>query len=307
METDVRTECLPWSATLLVCAWMASVAVGQDPDLGWLASYAHRSALNEATSLLADGQFEAAIHVCNGILARDPDCVEAYVRRYFAYMGVNRFDRALADSEEILKREPRHRGALSVRATVLVREARYEEALRAYTRIIEIEPEDSMAYAQRAAVWFRMGKWKEACADFDRALKVGPHNAAVYGTRADCRRLRGDLAGAAADYEAAVKADDNFLTAHLGLARILSRAEDDKLRNGKRALDHARRAVELTGGRDYNALDALVSAYAELGQFAKAVEVTKKALDLAQRGAYADYQAIRGRLELYQAGRPCRE
>ena len=124
--------------------------------------------------------------------------------------------------------------------------------------------------------------------------------------RATTWRAKGDPRRALADLEAAVKLDARYASATADLARLLSTCPDDKLRDGKRALELARNAIELTGGKDASALDALAAACAETGDFARAVELQKKALaDAAfekEHGASA-----RERLKRYEQKRPWRE
>jgi tetratricopeptide (TPR) repeat protein len=80
---------------------------------------------------------------------------------------------------------------------------------------------------------------------------------------------------------------------------------DAAQRNGAEAVALARRAVELSGGRDPAVLDTMAAAYAEAGRFPEAVETAQKALDLAlsqKKAALAD--KLRARLALYQSGKP---
>jgi hypothetical protein len=55
-------------------------------------------------------------------------------------------------------------------------------------------------------------------------------------------------------------------------------------------------------------VDVLAAAYAETGQFDRAVETARKAVDLARAaGQGAAAQDIEKRLELYQAGKAYRK
>ena len=72
----------------------------------------------------------------------------------------------------------------------------------------------------------------------------------------------------------------------------------------KRLLEDATKACELTDWKGPNSLGTLAAAYAEAGQFDKAVEWQQKATDLAPESEKADYGS---RLKLYQEGKPYRE
>jgi hypothetical protein len=56
----------------------------------------------------------------------------------------------------------------------------------------------------------------------------------------------------------------------------------DGVRDGKRAIEHATRACELTNWRDPGIIDTLAAAYAAAGDFDKAVEYLKKALSFPE-------------------------
>ena len=70
----------------------------------------------------------------------------------------------------------------------------------------------------------------------------------------------------------------------------------------------ARRAVQLSGGREAKILDTLAAAYAEAGRFSEAVATAGKALDLAtQQRQQTLADGLRARLALYKAGKPFRQ
>ena len=54
-------------------------------------------------------------------------------------------------------------------------------------------------------------------------------------------------------------------------------------------------------------LDTLAAAYAEAGRFSEAVATVSKALELLTPQREALAKDLRGRLELYEAGKPYRE
>ena len=68
-------------------------------------------------------------------------------------------------------------------------------------------------------------------------------------------------------------------------------------------MESATKACELTKWKQVGHLDTLAAAYAESGDFDKAVEWETMARDLAMEKNKADYQS---RLELYQAHKPYR-
>lgn len=83
------------------------------------------------------------------------------------------------------------------------------------------------------------------------------------------------------------------------------------MRDGKKAVEYARTACELTQWKDVALLDTLAAAYAEAGEFDEAIKWQEKALnspDLASRfGGEAELEKARLRLKLYQERKPYRD
>jgi Flp pilus assembly protein TadD len=78
------------------------------------------------------------------------------------------------------------------------------------------------------------------------------------------------------------------------------------LRDGHRAIKLATEACELTQWKDPLMIDTLAAAYAETGQFDKAVQTQQKATDLAELARPRDREGLRQRLKVYQEGKPYR-
>jgi tetratricopeptide (TPR) repeat protein len=67
------------------------------------------------------------------------------------------------------------------------------------------------------------------------------------------------------------------------LSWMLSTSPDDKLRDGKRALELALKACELSNYDEAYILSTLAAAYAELGDFDKALEWSQKSVALSEK------------------------
>ena len=108
---------------------------------------------------------------------------------------------------------------------------------------------------------------------------------------------------ALADFNESIQLDPKFAEAHRDLAWLRATCPDAKFRDGKRALESAKKALELD---EKNGLykDAMAAAHAELGNFKEAVRWQTEAL---QDPLYRDDEAFRRRLELYRAKMPYRE
>jgi hypothetical protein len=109
----------------------------------------------------------------------------------------------------------------------------------------------------------------------------GPEQAlSVYGegVRAYANR---DFRQAIVSYERAIEDDPGFPWSFNNLAWILATCPDKSLRNGSRAISLARAALCLAGRPYWGFVGTLAAAYAENGDFEKAVRLMEKAVDLA--------------------------
>ena len=105
-----------------------------------------------------------------------------------------------------------------------------------------------------------------------------------------------------------MKSDPGFVLAQNNLAWLLATAANPALRNGPKAVELAEKAVIATGRNDPVMLHTLAAAYAEDGQFGKAVAAAKDALEIAEaNGITALAESLRSKLALYQAGTPYHE
>jgi tetratricopeptide (TPR) repeat protein len=102
---------------------------------------------------------------------------------------------------------------------------------------------------------------------------------------------------ALADFDEAARLDPDDADAHREAAWIQATASDAKLRDGKRALVSAEKACALTKNKDPWALATLAAAYAETGDFAKAVEWQTKAVELAGTDDKANFMNMLSNLK----------
>jgi serine/threonine protein kinase len=137
--------------------------------------------------------------------------------------------------------------------------------------------------------------------------------ARAYYKRGRCARHRGDgYAETVADYKKAVSTDPNFARAFSDLAYLQAADPEAEFHDGDRAIENATKACKMTGNNDYRYLGTLAAVYAELGDFAKAVECQKKAIDSMPEDELLPLRACcEHALELYKSrrtyekGNPC--
>src|SRR5262249_9101799 len=120
-----------------------------------------------------------------------------------------------------------------------------------------------------------------AIASFRDAVRLDPTDGAARLALATALRVNGESVAAAAEVHEALRLNDNDDLAHRNLAWLLATGPDS-VRNGKQAVHHATQACELTQWKNPNALAVLGTAFAEIGDFDKALEHQKKALTFSE-------------------------
>jgi tetratricopeptide (TPR) repeat protein len=113
-----------------------------------------------------------------------------------------------------------------------------------------------------------------------------------------------DLRAANVDYAKLLLPDPSHAPAYNTLAWVWATSPDASQRDGRKAVEYANKACELSGWKNAGYLSTLAAAYAEAGNFKEAIRWQNKALDLS-RGE--DAAKLRPRVELYQAGKPYRD
>lgn len=159
----------------------------------------------------------------------------------------------------------------ALRGSAQAKQGDIDRALADYDRAIRAHGDVYWMHALRGSALFAIDREQEALASFNEALSLAPNDALLLNAR----------------------------------ARLLSTALDENVRNGPQAITDAQRASELEPGRSAF-VAALATAYAENGEFKKAVETQQRAIDLLGPEDQGAIETYLSRLELYQQGRPFR-
>ncbi|PWU07936.1 MAG: hypothetical protein C5B50_30515 [Verrucomicrobia bacterium] len=148
----------------------------------------------------------------------------------------------------------------------------------------------------------------EAIAHYEEALRLNPKLPEAHNELGGLLFQQRRAHEARLHFEKAVELRPAFAQACDSLAWVLATSPEAQERDGKRAVELARRAEELTGGMNPMVVATLGAAYAEAGVFSEAIKATQSALEAAEKSnATAVTSRLRQRLALYQAGKPYRD
>jgi tetratricopeptide (TPR) repeat protein len=156
----------------------------------------------------------------------------------------------------------------------------YASAITSYSKAIEMSPFEINNYYNRGIAYFKSGKEKEAEGDFDRVIIMDPKMSSAYVYRGLCRERLGKYKYALNDYTKALELRPNDSAIHNNIAYLYVSANDESFRDKAKALEHAKKAAELSKEKNAEILDTLARAYFINGMVKEAVEAENKALQL---------------------------
>ncbi len=191
----------------------------------------------------------------------------------------------------------------------LAERSRLEEAIPHFERAVALDPagRDARANLGRA--------YNEALPQYEKALERSPGSTALRSQIGKARYFlgvtlwrNGQRPQALAQWRQALVEDPDNLQVLNETAWELATCPDAALRNGTEAVRLAAHAVELTSGHDPALLATLAAAYGEGGHFDKAMDLEKRAADLAaEQGNSTLAGTLHARLRELQAKNPIRQ
>ena len=175
------------------------------------------------------------------------------------------------------------------------------DRLEYFNGLVAEHPQDGFPYYQRGLWRASRKQWPEAEADLKKAMSLSNDIPQAYMALNNVERSLGNFAAAVEEVDRylAIRPDD--MKAHNFQAYILATCRDDKIRNGKLAVEHARKACELIKYSDFAYLDTLAAAFAENGDFDEAVKWQTKALEIAFEPMKP---SLKAKIELYKSKSP---
>jgi tetratricopeptide (TPR) repeat protein len=256
----------------------------------------------QASAAFLAGDYDTAISLYNEVIKAHPKEALAYNGRALVYRYKKDDAKALADFDQAIRLKPfwmfyYNRGV-----------TRYENgdaksAIADLTRALQNKPGGPRARADclvaRARCYINQAESAPAMSDLNAAIKLHEDSEA-HRLRGIVHKVAHEYDKSLADYEKAIALDPKNADAYGTEAYLLSVCPAPKYRDGAKAVRYATKACELTEWRITQAIEALAAAYAETGDFDKAIQFQKQADEM-------DKQADPAPLALYEKHQPLRD
>jgi tetratricopeptide (TPR) repeat protein len=176
----------------------------------------------------------------------------------------------------------------------------YDKAIADYTEEIRLDPRSGTGYHNRANSWANKNEYDIAIADYNDGIRFEPDHFLGYSERGNAWRHEQKYDKALADYERAMQLKPDWPNVYAARAWLWAGCPDKKFRDAKRAIESATKGCELSQWKGYEMLDALAAAYSEAGDFSKAVETVKKAIEIRKLKKRGGTKDLEKRLALYE-------
>lgn len=243
---------------------------------------------------------EVAVGIFSDQIAFDPLDAGAIYARGITRADLYQYDLAIDDFTQAIKFGPTHACGFIGRGNCYANNGDAIKANADYTEAIRLDPNSAIAYTNRARTWNMSGDFANAIADANEAIRLAPTYANAYSARSVAFACTKRFDEAFADCDHIATISPSGVSGFNDAAWILAMSPDASIRDGKRAVDFATKAVALTNRVDGNALDTLAIAWAEAADFTQAVILEQKAIAL---GADRDRVDFENHLKVFQSQR----
>jgi tetratricopeptide (TPR) repeat protein len=222
------------------------------------------------------------------------------------YDDLDETRRALADLDDAIRLEPKNSLNYTQRGALFKSLKEYDKAIADYDTAIRLDPKFSAAFFNRGNAYKARGQLDKAIADYGEAVQVDPNFTAAWFNRANAHKTRKEYAPAAADFAEVVRIDPLDADARSNLAWLLATCPEEKVRDGKKAVELATKSCEMTKWQSAYFLAVLAAAQAENGNFEQAIVWQKRALE-SSRYERMEGEKARSRLKQFTEHKPYRE
>lgn len=240
-------------------------------------------------------------------LAKKPDDFESMFRLGSIYLSTDRFSQAAEQFRAVIAKNPKHAHSMMSLATALEESgdnAGAEEWIRKAAAFDEVAAESAHALG---ALLNKQGRTADAIASYERTIALQPSRQRAIQELSGYYMQNRRMADAVRILRIGAEHTTNPVFPNM-TAKILSTSTDDKIRDGKAAVQYATKANEMTKDSDPSVLATLAAAHAEVGDFDKAIEIAIRAIDLANAGNKPELAAaIAEQVESYKQKKPIRD
>jgi tetratricopeptide (TPR) repeat protein len=211
--------------------------------------------------------------------------------------------KAIAAFDEAIRLDRKLAPAYNNRGSAYHLKGNDDKAIADFDEAVRLDPKHALAYYNRGKLYGDKGDDDKAIADYDQAIRLDPNLAPAYVNRGSAYLAKEGYDKAIADYDETIRLDPNYALAYKRLAWLLGTCPQASFRSGKKAVEYAIKACDLSKWKDPSSVETLAAAYAEAGDFDLAIKWEMKYLETSNLSE-KDAADAKSRLALYQVHKP---
>jgi tetratricopeptide (TPR) repeat protein len=260
-----------------------------------------------ALTLAAQGRYEEALSHWQRVALARPGKAEVQVNLGNVLTEMGKLEDARAAYALAVKLDPELERRTLELADHLSARGQGDPARARFILATRLNPQNPYPHERLGRLLAQQGRLEEAIGEFREVVRLRPDAQAFYNLGL-VFVMQGRMEQAIPQYRRALELKADWPDALNDLAWILATDYRASLRNGSDAVQLASRACQLAGGREARFSGTLDAAYAETGDFDKAIATARQTEQLAVNAGQTNLaSAARQRLELYQLQQPFRQ
>ena len=191
---------------------------------------------------------------------------------------------------------------------VFLQRGQLDEAISRLQAAIDLRPENGPAHNNLAKALLQKGRLAEAMVHYRKFFEIEPENVEARNILGTALIQQGRIREAIEQWQEAQAIEPENGNAASNLAWVFATCPDDSIRDGRRAVELAEKALRISGGKIPMIFRVLAAAYAEDRRFSQAIESAQRGADLAKsQGNSALAAELQSNIALYQTGTPLRD
>lgn len=200
------------------------------------------------------------------------------------------------------------------RASAYADKADFDQALEDYHAALSLKPEYAPFYGMITVIYYEKGDIDSAIETIEAGIRVDNNHPVLYILRGLLFEKKVDCERALENYRTARSHDPEKFNTSTNIAWVLATCPDRKVRNGSEALKIMKSVI--VEEKTDDTYRTIAAAYAETGDFLKAIEMQEKALELLQikkapsawmqKDKKRDFEAYTKELRAYKEGKEWR-
>lgn len=258
----------------------------------------------KADELKKSQNFELAREIYDRVLSIDPRNERALLNRADTYYGQKDYEASIEGFTVVEQEWPRNKDVYFWRGDAYYQLKLFEKAIEDYSKGMSLVTPSASHFISRCNAYVGNKDWDNAIVDVTVAISLSkgrsPESLSQnHAGRAMYWEQKKDAAAAVADYLTAAQLAPKNRAANLEkAARILATSTDDKIRNGKRAVQLALDAAKSMNQPDARVLATLAAGYAEVGDYVTAVKFLERSITQSDESSKAARIEL---LEIYKS------